>query len=639
MRIIAIIYILILPLAGFSQLQVSAIDKSLLYKAGAVVRNSETTIEVVSKQLVIIKVKKSITVLNKSGEDEANVVVWYDKTRKIKSITGAIYNETGFQVKKFSKKDFSDVSAANDFSLYEDSRLKFLRPGMLAFPFTIEYEYEVHSKQSLAFSDWVPLYSEGTSLEKASLSVIRPADFKFRFKELNFQGHKQEEILQNKKIISKWTVRDIKAFVNEPYSPDRESYLTVIKMAPNDFYYGDVKGSFSDWNEFGKWFTEELLAGRDKLPESTINQVKELVIGIDDPKEKAKKIYEYMQQKTRYVSVQIGIGGFQPYPAAEVDRLGYGDCKGLVNYTSALLNAVGIESYYSIVNAGRFKDDMVHDFASINDGNHIILCLPLQNDTVWLECTNKKSPFGYLGDFTDDRLVLVCTKDGGRLARTPKLDMDVNKQTRKAKFKIDSEGDLTGSIHTIFEGIQYNNHGALAGESFPEQEKLLTRWYPVPNLKVISLEYLQDKKELPVSTEFVNIRSGNYAAVSRTEMVIPMNLLNKKETVPKEVRNRHNPVYINRGYTDYDEFIYEIPEGFIVDSFTKNYTVEKPFGSYESKISITGNIITYTRFLQLKGGLYPADLYADLVNFFQIVKDGDLSKVTVLKKDYFSGIH
>ena len=55
-----------------------------------------------------------------------------------------------------------------------------------------------------------------------------------------------------------------------------------------------------------------------------------------DPIEKAKIVYKYMQEKTRYISVQVGIGGFKPMLAKDVDRLGYGDCKALSNYTKAL---------------------------------------------------------------------------------------------------------------------------------------------------------------------------------------------------------------------------------------------------------------------------------------------------------------
>src|SRR3546814_15272406 len=82
--------------------------------------------------------------------------------------------------------------------------------------------------------------------------------------------------------------------------------------------------------------------------------------------------------------------------AEEVDRLSYGDCKGLANYTQALLEVVGIPSVYTEVNAGDHQRSYLPDFASFGQGNHIILCVPLDGDTTWLECTSKETPFGYL---------------------------------------------------------------------------------------------------------------------------------------------------------------------------------------------------------------------------------------------------
>ena len=74
---------------------------------------------------------------------------------------------------------------------------------------------------------------------------------------------------------------------------------------------------------------------RQDVPLETAAYIKEITGNISDPKAKAQKIYEYMQHKTHYVSIQIGIGGYQPFTASEVDKDGYGDCKALCNYTRA----------------------------------------------------------------------------------------------------------------------------------------------------------------------------------------------------------------------------------------------------------------------------------------------------------------
>jgi len=106
-----------------------------------------------------------------------------------------------------------------------------------------------------------------------------------------------------------------------------------------------------------------------------------------------------MQAKTHYISVQLGIGGIQPFLASDVDKQNYGDCKALVNYTQALLKAVDIDSYYCIVQSGRaYKVDLLKDFPSMQ-GNHIILCLPFKNDTTWADCTQPNHPFWLFGRF------------------------------------------------------------------------------------------------------------------------------------------------------------------------------------------------------------------------------------------------
>ena len=93
---------------------------------------------------------------------------------------------------------------------------------------------------------------------------------------------------------------------------------------------------------FGSWMHQNLLEGTDEISQETQQKIRTLIGTETDLIQKAKIIYQYVQDKTRYVSIQLGIGGWKPITAYEVDRLGFGDCKALTNYTSALLNIVNV---------------------------------------------------------------------------------------------------------------------------------------------------------------------------------------------------------------------------------------------------------------------------------------------------------
>ena len=135
----------------------------------------------------------------------------------------------------------------------------------------------------------------------------------------------------------------------------------------------------------------------DILDKEYADKAVELVKNIPVRRDKIKALYEYMQKNTRYFSVSFGIGGYQPIPANEVAKNGYGDCKALSNYMKALLKTVGIESYYTLAKAGEYQY-MQADFPS-QQFNHVILCVPDNQEMIWLECTSQTKPFNYLGKF------------------------------------------------------------------------------------------------------------------------------------------------------------------------------------------------------------------------------------------------
>jgi hypothetical protein len=610
---------------------VSLIPKNLLPYASAVVRNKEVSVVVKDLDNTYYRIKTAVTILNKNGNEAANIEVWHNKSRVIKSIKGTVYNEFGKLTGKFSESDFEDVNGQDGFSLFQDVKVKHYNPPVTNYPYTIVYEYEVKAKQTLYFDDWEPNSTTGLAVEKSSYTFSCKPTFNIRYKEINMPAKVITGTDKDGNKTYTWRVSNLKAVKDEPYSPNEDKYLSSVKIAPEKFSYEGITGSFTNWKELGKWQYDKLLASRLQLSDITAGRMKQLTADISDPKLKAKKIYEYMQGKTHYISIQVGIGGFQPFLANDVDEQNYGDCKALVNYTQALLKTVNIDSYYCIVRAGSRKVSPTTDFASMDQFNHVILCLPFKNDTTFLECTSQKIPFGFLSDFTDDRIVLACTPEGGKLMHTPKYTAQNNLQQRKAAFVLNAEGDLSGNMFTSFKGTQYDNVQYIIEEATKDQVKSLQKEYTINNLDIEKAEFKQDKSLQPVTTESIKLNAREYGSVNDGKLSFPINATNRMSRVPREVRNRQNDVYINRGYTDEDEITYTLPAGYHVDLRPTNVSISKPFGKFSATVSMNGNELIYKRRIQVLDGTYSKDIYQDLVDFYQAVVEADDNNVTLIK--------
>jgi transglutaminase-like putative cysteine protease len=612
----------------------ASIPKELLPYASAVVRNEVITTEVKAVDNVIYHVKRAVTILNNNGDDEAEINVFYDKANSVKDIRGVVYDEFGKQVSKITAGNFQDQSAASDFSLFEDSRVKHFQPPSTIYPYTVEYEYETRSRQSLNFHDWHPVRSTGVAVEKSTFIISSKPGFNIRYKETNTPGAAVITSGEGESKIYTWTAVGIKAVRSEPYSPDPDLYRISIKIAPEKFSYGGMEGTYTNWNDLGKWVYDKLLKGRQELQPETVSLIKQLTADVKDPKDKARKIYEYMQKKTHYISVQIGIGGYQPFLASEVDKLNYGDCKALVNYMQALLATVNIDSWYCAVASGyNYKSSLIPDFASMGQANHVILCIPFANDTTWLECTSQKIPFGFLSNFTDDRNVLACTPTGGKLLRTPKYTSTNNLQVRKAGFNINDKGELSGQIETLFSGTQYDNREELIDKSETEKLKRVVRIYTINNLDIKQYGLTQNKTDKPLTTETLKFSAPSYASVSESKIYFLLNAANRSNRTPAELRNRTTDVYINDGYADEDEIVYTLPsDSYRTEKTPLNITFNKPFGSYSATMQLKGNQLIYRRKIQLLAGTYDKALYADLVEFFRKVGDADAYSVALVKK-------
>lgn len=609
---------------------VPAISDSLKENANAVVRLDQMDINIASQRSMNIKTQRVVTVLNEKGLGNIDAYQHYDKSLSVKNIEAVVYDISGKEIKKIKRKDFKDNSAVSGSTLFSDSRVLYLDYTPISYPFTIVYTSEIETSSTAFIPRWYFLGDYNVSVEKCILNVSFPNDLGFKKKEFYFSGFDIKKTIDTDTKLS-YVALNILARKVEDYSPSTDDLFPKVMMGLEKFHLEGVDGTATTWEAFGKWYGEKILTGTTTLPEETKTKIKALVGDEKDPIKKAKIIYDYVQKKSRYVNIAVGIGGWKPMLASDVDRLGYGDCKALSNYTKALLQVVDVPSYNTILYGDRYKSNIQSDFVSMQ-GNHMILAIPNGNHYTWLECTSQDAPFGYQGTFTDDRDVLIIKPEGGEIVRTKVYEDLGNTQKDKGLYSIDENGNFSGSLSIVSEGSQYNTKARLETLQPTEKEAhYKDYWNNINNLKLGKISFTNNKENVQF-TEDVQTSALNYAAISANKMIFTLNAFNQTSANVKRIRNRKTPLQIQRGYLDSDEIEINLPTGFTIEFLPQNFELKGKFGEYKTEIiKKENNKLIYKRSIFINKGQYSSKEYDEYRLFMEQVSRNDNAKIILTK--------
>jgi len=630
----SIVVVLVLVTLGvtpvFSQFYYPAltIDKELTENAHSVIRKEINSFKVRSTSEGTFHFRQVITILKKESDDNV-LYIPYDKDSRVTEIKATLYDALGTRVRKIKPNEIKDYSAIQDFSIYQDDRFKYLEVKHSSFPYTIDFEYEMNLKgmSFISFKDWY-IQEFQQSVESGVYELEIPKDQDFHFEALNFNGEPQVATVKNNKIYT-WEVEDLVAKKREAYSPKTFDVLPVLWLSPGDFRIGQYKGTMSDWNSFGH-FMNQLIDGRDELPSSIVAEVKALVADATSDQEKINRLYTYLQENMRYVSVQLGIGGWQPFDASYVSEKKYGDCKALSNFMKAMLKTVDIESYPVLIKSGNLDYEIKEDFTTTRF-NHMVLHVP--SEDYWLECTSSSYPPNYLGSSNSNRNVMLVTPEGGKVVKTPALKSEDNQDNHTAVILLKPDGSAevavdifaTGSSHETYRGVEN-------GLSKDEKEKWLSKISDMPSFSVQSFN-IDPSKTKPEAKVRYELAVSRYAAKAGKRLFVPLNTINKWDYIPPKKENRKHNIFRENAFWDRDEIILDIPEGYQLESIpVEEKRLESALGYYEIKVIQRGGQLVVNRELRLRSGEFPASIYGEMRNFMKDISKLDAMKIVLVEK-------
>jgi hypothetical protein len=551
---------------------------------------------------------------NRLGDKYGKISIPYSKKIKVSLVMAQLEDTMGNIIRKIKNSEITDQSAISDFSLYEDHFIKKFELKHNIYPYRIRYSVRYTENEFQEISEWYPCEDNEVPTRYARLEIRTPLNYSVKFKSFKIPAPKIDTVENN--IQYTFEVKNIKLPEEEIHCPPLMRLSPYVRVVPTVFTWVNT-GSHENWTEYGNWLNK-LILGTDELPETEKATVQTLIKGKTDKHDIIKTLYHYLQSKTRYINISVDIGGLKPYPAEYVIKNGYGDCKALSVYMKALLKTAGIPAYYTTIFAGDKYPDFMPDFPC-HQSNHIITVVPLEKDTVFLDCTSNTLPAGYLGTFTQGRNAFVIDENNSKIVCTPELKLSDVKETRLYKFQIHLDNHCSLNISNDYRGENFEFFNSLNSDlnTTDAEDYIRERVIHLPGFELNSWKINKPDKDSAYIYFSAILSLQNYLKNYGPDLGLPL----LETGIPKfeQPASRKLPVLFDYPIYKSDSLIYILPPSYKVKQMLDETELKSKFGTYFLKPALIGNTIIVYRELKIYRGEYPLSEYANLYSFVNTI--------------------
>jgi len=613
---------------------VGIIAPELLKDANAVVRLHETVYEFKGPGQMKISNKLVVTILKESGASHSMYKGVYDRFTTINKVEGIRFNADGKMVEVKRNKAVYDVTYNSSSTFAGDIRIKLIDMSSTAYPYTVEFTEERTVNGFISALPWFAFQDYHASLESASLKVIHPPGLTLNLDAFNLPASVPIVEAGTGKQVLNWAAGPMPAIHEEPFSPDLILKLPVVFVSPAQIEISGYKGSLASWSDFASFITA-LNEGKDRFEKSKDFDFDSCYRGVTDKKKVVENLYRYLQNNTRYVSVQLGIGGWQSFDADYVHKYKIGDCKALATYMKAMLKRAGIESYLVLVNAGDEKEVLMPGFA-YNIFNHMVLCIPMEKDSVWLECTSGYAPYGYMGSFTEGHPALILKEQGSELIRIPEMAADSNVLSVETQVKFSNDGNIEALVtmeshYEQQEQLRYY----MTNHKTEEVRKWIKARLKKEIKKIDSLEIRSQENNNPfISLSFQMDASGFFTRAGNG-YIFSLNPFATGSRVPEKADERKAALYnddavkirMKTSYQLLPEMNFSMPQ-------REPLLMQSEFGDYRKTAVYSPEskrLVVYSEFT-LKAFHLPSNRYNELREFLLAVSESERETVFMARK-------
>jgi transglutaminase-like putative cysteine protease len=529
---------------------------------------------------------------------------------------------------KPAQTQVSDVPAEMGNPVYSNRRVMRVSLAKVAVGTIVDYSYTREELKPYRPGDWYQSWSVSTGMgvQRSRLIVDAPTAMPLSIIERNLNFARKEEV-KGARTVRTWATGDLARIKGEAYMPDSgNAGIMSLAMA-----------SKATWKDIGAWYAG-LARDRYVVTPDVAAKIAELVKGARSRDDSIKAIHKWVAQDIRYVSLSLGIGGYQPRKVSEIVRTGFGDCKDKATLFVAALGHLGITAYPVLLNA---DGGVNRALPSKDQFDHAIAAVPGPNGYVFTDLTADLYPYGQLGLSEQGEFALVVKPDGSvDEATMPDVPPTANFSRDLITGTLDTAGTLTLRFETEMGGTQ---QGGLRKTFFsPFDSTQRSRF--VGGVAGALLKgstgdslVLFNGKDLGAKPQF-SIRLTKRSVLTHsgdTELfTLPITPPEDMANSAAQLEGRGARVFaidarkvIGR-VTGNTALRITLPEGWKV-RLPRTVTADSPFGTYSAVYEQVGREFRLTRSLTGKTGVYPKERMGDLIAWMRTVGSDDAKFVVI----------
>lgn len=514
-----------------------------------------------------------------------------------------------------------DRSVTDENVFFDDSRvqyfpLRFTQKGSIA-KITVKKEYEDGRYLTRLF------FHQSYPVAQQTFEFKVPDWLTVDFKQMNFQGYKIEKSQTSRNGYTSYifTMKELPASKSEFKRVGRAYTDPHIIIQVKSFEIkGETFKGFDNTADVYKW-NNKLYTMAGNNPEKIKAVLSKITAGLTTDSAKIKAIYYWVQDKIRYIAYEDGYSGYIPASAQDVIANKYGDCKGMANLLTEMLQLAGYDAHFTWIGTRQIPYDQSMPALCVN--NHAITTLYYKGKEYFLDATEKYAPMGENAYRIQGKEAMIAKGDNFELQKVPLTTGNEHRVLTKADFTLNGEL-LTGKVEVTLTGNERKDfHQAYHSLPNSSQLKFLEGFLEFNNDNVKSTGVQTsdlNNREIPVNISG-NIELANAVHNIGGDQYVNLDFFPKtlEQYMPDEKRSSGYDFDYVLSYDD--ELALTIPAGKKFADLPEKLEMNYDGYTFKGEYLVTGNKIVLKKNLAIKKSIINKSDFENWKKFLESIKE------------------